>query len=115
MIVIVVIVVFLAAIHTSINESASLRSSQQAADSAAENEQFYCLRGVFQQEVPKGSTVWVGFNPQSSTNADAEYEQWVATMATLWAVPAPLATAEWAVSITAGNDCNGVSLHVEKL
>ncbi len=107
-ILVVVIVVFLAAVHTSINESAYLRSSGQASVWTGPNEQFRCLRAAFQQKVPRGSSVWLGVNPQWDTST-----QMLAQMATLWAVPAPRSTAVWAASITTGNECLGLSLHVE--
>jgi len=116
-IIIVVFIVLLAAIHTSNNESAYLRSSGQVSRWTDSNEQFQCVRAAFQREVPRGSSVWVGpesYNPITGGPWLNGLEQMVAEMATLWAVPAPRSSARWAASFTAGS-CNGLTLHVERL
>ena len=117
-IIIVVTAIFLAVIHTSIDESSSIRSSGQAASWTGSNEQFQCLRAAFQKEVPRGSNVWVGpesYNTIYSGPWLSGSEQMLAEMATLWAVPAPRSSARWTASITSGNECTGLSLHVEPL
>jgi len=117
-IIIVVTAVFLAVIHTSIDESSSIRSSGQAASWTASNEQFQCLSAAFQKEVPRGSNVWVGpesYNKIYSGPWLSGSEQMLAVMATLWAVPAPRSSARWSASITSGSECTGLTLHVEQL
>jgi hypothetical protein len=113
-IIIVVIIVLLAGIHTSINQSAELRTSGQVSYWTDMNEQFQCLRTAFQQEVPRGSSVWIGnperHNPITGVAAVTDPE-----LATLWAVITPRSSARWAVSTSTGSECSGLALHVEKL
>ena len=117
-IIIVVTAIFLAVIHTSIDESSSIRSSGQAASWTGSNEQFQCLRAAFQKEVPRGSNVWVG--PESYNRIYSGpwlngSEQMLAEMATCGPSQPHDLRARWAASITSGNECPGLSLHVEPL
>lgn len=118
-IMIVVIIVLLAAIHTSNYESSYLRSTGQASDWTASNEQFKCLRAAFQKEVPRGSSVWVGnplkHNPITSGAVVTGPVQMLAEMATLWAVITPRSSARWAASTSIGSECSGLTLHVDRL
>ena len=87
-IIVVVISVLLAAVHTSINQSAELRTSGQVSYWTDMDEQFQCLRVAFQHEVPKGSSVWIG-NPESPNPITGVAAVTDPELATLWAVIAP--------------------------
>jgi hypothetical protein len=114
---ILVIIVLLAAIHTSIIESAHTssyesaywRSNGQVSSWTDSNEQFQCLRAAFQKEVPRGSGVLMG-NPASNS-----WARMVAEIAAPWAVPASRSLARWAVIIAYGNECAGLTLLVFQL
>ena len=112
---IVVIIVLLAAIHTSTNESAYLRSNGQASNWTGSNQQFQCLRAAFQKEVPRGSTVYVGDTEVGDIGSIGSARM-VAVIAATWAVPVARSLARREVRIFFfGNECVGLTLSVEQL
>ncbi len=106
----VTIAVFGAAVHTSLQASSFLHSTQEVSGWTGANDQLQCLRTEFRRDVPRGSQVWVG---HTADNADA---QMLAEVAALWAVPtADLKAAQWSVVVEKGTTCVGLTLQVVPL
>jgi hypothetical protein len=109
-VVLVVVIVMAAAVHTSLGQTNSLRSTVQVSGWTGADDQIQCLRAEFHRDVPKGSRVWIG------ETASSAHAQLVGEIAALWAAPqASLSTAQWSVFTVTGSECFGLTLRVDQL